>query len=681
MPRPFAVACCLAILVLSAPGRAQEGGKQAAPEQPPPRQQPFRSGAHYVLVDAYPSRDGKPILGLTADDFELLEDGKPQTIDRLEFIEHAPWTPLGERRDPNSQRAGFELAQNPAYRVFVLYLDAFHVDFAGGHRTKVPIKELLNRMMGPQDLFGVLTPVQTPKDLLLGQLTQSIEEQLDQLPMWGLSDRQLAVDQIELDLEAYFPTDGKRLVALRRLDKVYADLEELIERLGALREERKNIIFFSDFMPSPPSNFRDIANPSDKLGEGPGNRGNPPPIGVGPTGKLTLGETNARMGDRRALDEERNRLMAIDYDIRFRSILQRARQTNVAFYTVRPAGLDMNSSSMNNAVSNLRVLAEQTDGIAVLDTNDLRGGMKKISDDLSSHYVLGYYTNNTKWDGRPRKLTVRLKATRQTIRARREYKGPTEAEIAAIAAARNGGAAAGNGGAGGASTPSAGDTALSALSRLRPAARVQAYGVATGPEVSLIAEIAASEIEEGRWKQGAAVEVALTSPAGSANATGRIEPGSRGTVIQVPVGDQPGPWQAVVKIKGDDPIPESDTVKIERSSGKLVGRPLAYRAASVAASPFRPLAAFNFRRTERVRLDWPVLQALDSHSARLLDRTGKPLPVPVTLATRETDGKPTLSGTINLAPLSIGDYLIELSAKAGDTTEQQIIAIRVNMAR
>ena len=68
------------------------------------------AGAHFVSVDAYPTRDGKPITGLTINDFELLEDGKPQVIDRIEFIEHQEWTPLAERRDPNSQRDGFELA-------------------------------------------------------------------------------------------------------------------------------------------------------------------------------------------------------------------------------------------------------------------------------------------------------------------------------------------------------------------------------------------------------------------------------------------------------------------------------------------------------------------------------------------------------------------------------------------
>ena len=90
---------------------------------------------------------------------------------------------------------------------------------------------------------------------------------------------------------------------------------------------------------------------------------------------------------------------------------------------------------MDDGLSNLQTLAEQTDGIAVLNTNDLRTGMTKIANDLSSHYVLGYYTNNTKWDGGTRKITVRLKGTGKAIRARREYRAPTEEDMAALRSA------------------------------------------------------------------------------------------------------------------------------------------------------------------------------------------------------------------------------------------------------
>jgi VWFA-related protein len=662
MTRALAVACALAVVVMSAPGRAQD--PKPDPKEGSP-QQPFRSGAHYVRVDAYPSKDGKPILGLSATDFELLEDGKPQEIDRLEFIDSPAWTPLGERRDPNSQREGLELARDPKYRVFVLYLDAFHVDFAGSHRVKLPITEMISRMMGPQDLFGVLTPAQSPKDLLLGQLTLTIQQQLTDHPMWGIAGR-MEPQPGELDLEATF-RDGPYLVALKRLDKVYSDLEGLVAVLGNLREERKNIIFFSDTLPSPGTRFSNVA--SD-----PGGRGNPPPIGVGPTGKLTMDNTHDAVPNRTALSEERQRLLSIDFDQRFRDILLHSRQANVAFYTVRPGGLDMQSSLLNQGSSNLLVLAEQTDGLAVLATNDLRAGLNTVADDLSSHYVLGYYTNNTKWDGRTRKLTVRLKGNRQAIRARREYRAPTEDEMAAIRDSRNAASAA-------PTAPSSGDMALSALSRLRPASRMQAYGVALDGDVAVVAEIAATEIEEGRWKQGGQVEVTLSSTEGKSTATGKIEPGARGTVLHLPVGAQKGPWQALVKVRGDEVMPESDSVSIERERTTLLGQPLAYRAASAAASAFRPLAAFHFRRTERIRLEWPVLQKLDSQTARLLDRTGKPLAVPIPLTTRDVEGKTILSGVLNLAPLSIGDYLIEVIAKAGELTEQQLIAIRVAMAR
>ena len=42
----------------------------------------------------------------------------------------------------------------------------------------------------------------------------------------------------------------------------------------------------------------------------------------------------------------------------------------------------------------MRTLADATDGIAVMDTNDLDKGLRKISDDLTSYYLLGYYSTN-----------------------------------------------------------------------------------------------------------------------------------------------------------------------------------------------------------------------------------------------------------------------------------------------
>jgi VWFA-related protein len=664
MSRVTTAACAALIAAASLAVLAQQAQEQKPDPQRPPT---FRSGAHYVGVDAYPVQDGKAITGLTVNDFELLEDGKPQRIDRLEFIQHQEWTPLAERRDPNSQRDGFELARNPNYRVFVLYLDAFHVDFTGSHAVRVPITDLLNRMMGPQDLFGVMTPYLGIKDLLLGQSTLSIQEQLEKYPYWGIVSKQPLPEELELDAAGY-----GYLIPIRRLDKVYSDLEALVLKLGVLREERKNIIFFSDTLPSPRPGFNKIASDPDPFRKG----SQPPEIGVGGTGKLTMGSREAHEADDRAMREEKNRLISVDFDQRFRELLQSARNANVSFYTVRPGGLDGGSSMMIQGTSNLAVLAEQTDGIPILATNDLRTQMNRIADDLSSHYVLGYYTSNTRWDGRTRKITVRLKSTGKTIRARREYRAPTEEEMSALRSNTNAAAAA-------AAPPSAGQMALSALSRVSPSSRLNAYGTVIGSEATIVAEISAAEIEAGRWKQGADVEVLFSSKSGGEplGLKARIEPGTRSALIRVPTDSAPGPWQAVVRMRGEDNTTDSDTVSIEKPAGALLGKPLAYRAASAAASAYKPLAAFQFRRTERVRLEWPVAQPLETHGARLLDRTGKPMAIPLETSTRDVNGVTMLTTNLNLAPFSNGDYLIEVSAQAGEKTETQTVAIRVSMAR
>ena len=96
----------------------------AAQPQAQAQQRPvFRGGTNFVRVDAYPLQDGKIVEGLTAEDFEVLEDGKPQQIDSFDFIKFDTFTPDAVRRDPSSQREGFDMAADPRYRVFVIFVD------------------------------------------------------------------------------------------------------------------------------------------------------------------------------------------------------------------------------------------------------------------------------------------------------------------------------------------------------------------------------------------------------------------------------------------------------------------------------------------------------------------------------------------------------------------------------
>jgi len=164
-PRSFCVA--LFSLLLGALILAQTGQRPV-----------FRAGAVLVTVDAYPQKDGKIVEGLTADDFEILEDGKPQKVDAFDFVRVEPALTDGARRDPNSVGEANTLAADPRNRVFVAYLDVYHVDYSGSHATRQPLVDGLNRMLAPNDLFGVMTPKMRPRDITFGRKLQSIEDQL-----------------------------------------------------------------------------------------------------------------------------------------------------------------------------------------------------------------------------------------------------------------------------------------------------------------------------------------------------------------------------------------------------------------------------------------------------------------------------------------------------------------------
>src|SRR3954467_307718 len=74
--------------------------------QPPTQAQQrpvFRGGTHFVRVDAYPTLNGRIAEGLKPEDFEVLEDGKPQAIESFDFITFDTFTPAAELRDPINQ--------------------------------------------------------------------------------------------------------------------------------------------------------------------------------------------------------------------------------------------------------------------------------------------------------------------------------------------------------------------------------------------------------------------------------------------------------------------------------------------------------------------------------------------------------------------------------------------------
>jgi VWFA-related protein len=142
-------------------------------------------------------------------------------------------------------------------------------------------------------------------------------------------------------------------------------------------------------------------------------------------------------------------LAMMDDDQRFRDIMGEANRADVSFYPIDPRGMPVFDSDigpeppkslvadlgmLRQRAQSLRTLAENTDGVAMLGSNDLKNAVRRISDDLTSYYLLGYYSTNTKLDGRFRQIKVVSKRSGIDLRARRGYRAATQEEVDAARA-------------------------------------------------------------------------------------------------------------------------------------------------------------------------------------------------------------------------------------------------------
>jgi VWFA-related protein len=660
----------VSVVLCSAVIMARAAGQTPTQEQRPPV---FRAGATFVNVDAYPRRDGKVVDNLKAGDFEILEDGKPQAVESFEFVRIAPNTPDAERRDPNSVADANRQAADPHNRVFVVYLDPYHTTIVGSHETRRPVVEFLTRAIGPTDLFGFMTPDTPVAQLTFGRRIDTIASELDKYWAWGqdgFNRPTFTRDEMERRLNQCDFEGKLGLIPLHREDRLSTSLADLMARLGSLRDERKNLLLISEGW-------------APREGAMPGASGldGPPPmprVGVSSSGRLGLGNDPSGGRDRSWCESEIGRLRGIDFVRRFRDLLTQAAQANVSVFPIDVGGLKTgtptadgdNNSSFRQKQETLRTLAGNTDGTVVMDTNDLTGAARKIADDLSAYYLLGYYSTNTAADGRFRRIEVKVKQNGVRTTARRGYMAPTaEMRRAADAAA----------GSPKAEPSSMLTDELGRLGRLRPDATIFGYGIATPTGLELVAEIAAREAGTGRWAGGGTVAMALTSELGAKMTTsGVIEAGARGVIVRVPVEKaDAAPWRVVVRMTGSVGDALEETFEIVPVAGALVGATVAFRGTPSARSVLRPVADFQFRRTERLHVEWIALQSLDDRSARLLNGRGEPVALPLSVTERIDGDRTRLAVDLLLSPLPEADYVIELTAGRGAARETRLMAFRV----
>jgi len=707
----------LFVLLLAAAPGAQEK------PQPPP-QPTFRVEANFIRVDVYPTAGGRMVPDLKREDFEILEDGVPQAVNTFEYIVVRPAGSSFTRVEPNSVAESRQLASDPRNRVFVLFLDTKHTKMASSRIVSKPIAKMLERVIGQDDLIATMTPEMSAAGITLARRTETLEEILEK-EWWGRRDRLEDLDEQEEALRACYDrmiaprvgepgnptrpsispqqaeqlTEANRamfreLIARRREKHALDALQDLVRHLRGLREERKAIFVISEgwvlYRPNP--GLTRIADPG---GDAPGI----PEIYVGPDGKLTTRDTR-RFTTSTMYECERDRMFLanLDNEQQFRDIMGEANHANASFYTVDPRGLpafdsdlgpdppptiDVDRKILSQRQDTLRTLAGATDGVAVMNSNDISSGLQRVVNDLTSYYLLGYYSSNTKLDGKFRNIKVRVKRPGVDVRARRGYRAATPEEM--TRGPEHGTAVAPP------TAPSAVEHAIGRLAGIRSEAKFHVAGGMLPPShegaagrVWVVGELDHSAARQPDWSAGGEAEITVTTGTKTLGSTKvALAPGARTLSATVPIPEAVAADSVRVSVRmrpAAGGLPVVNVAQIDwRTDSTAPADPRLFRRGPTTGQKYDPTADFRFRRSERIRVQIPLVGPEPRAEGRMLDRAGKPLQVPVTTSVhRDADGAWIIAEAA-LSPLAAGDYVVEVTLARGEGKGQQQVHVPVRV--
>ena len=198
------------------------------------------------------------------------------------------------------------------------------------------------------------------------------------------------------------------------------------------------------------------------------------------------------------------------------------------------------------------------------------------------------------------------------------------------------------------------------------------------PTIWVVGEIGGVATIGDAWADGFDATATLTMPAGADVASGRATVARGGRTFRIalapPAAIEPGELVLRVSARaGAASIPSRESARVTIAAPPEATGALFVRRGPATGNKEAPTADVRFRRSEQLRVEIPAASG-DPPAARLLDRSGNPLNVPVAAARRDDpDGSQWVTAQLALAPLAPGDYVIEIAT--GD--RRSISAFRV----
>ena len=382
-----------------------------------------RITTNLVQIDAVVTKNGKPVTNLTANDFELYEDGKKQTITSFAYISNIPNVPISDSRDsaatdePKKRETGVlpgvPIQRDVARRTVSIVVDDLGISAESMTHVRRQVQKFIAEEVQPNDLVAI---IRTGGQMgALQQFTNDkrvLNRAVERLRWNPCSRLGLATLPREEDPRAggcYYNSVVQTLRAVRFI----------LDAMGRI-PGRKSMILMSDDIPI--------------RREEPGTQG--------AEQVLLGGDVRNYGGWLQKLTETAIRSSVVIYSVDTQGLQVTGinaadavtssidRTGGVGGVPERSARLGMLSTSRSRMLQDRREgslqLAQQTGGFQSHNSNDFQ--LDRILDDQSGYYLLGYRPTEETFNRKFHHIKAKVNQSGMTLRTRFGFYGVTEEE-------------------------------------------------------------------------------------------------------------------------------------------------------------------------------------------------------------------------------------------------------------
>src|SRR5437762_2034427 len=419
----------LVVLVAGLSAQTSQNPPQPAPQNPPAKQAEkptFRVQVDLITNDVVVRDEkGNFVPDLKRDEFEIYEDGVKQDITSMTVVTGGrvnnvlapppPPPPEGIILPPPKPR------NDVSGRIFLFFVDDLHLQFHNTGRIRDLFKKISKELVHDGDMFGVVSSGPSSIAIDMTYDKQRLEEAIKKIAGNELS----PTDIIQGPSGAEGPSEVRY-----RAHVAFSTVNDILQNLEQVHNRRKALVYVSDgydfnpfqdsrlgtMEPNSPFQQNEFARSQQQMAQ-------------------SNSDGSSSQTDPLTSQQKQNEEEFADADLarELGELTRQANRANVTMYTIDPRGLvgmgdiddQVDPQQWNEFVrksqDSLRVIAEETGGIAVVNQNDFSRALKRIDAETSDYYVLGYYSKNPDPTKRRRQITVKVNRPSASVWSRKEY--------------------------------------------------------------------------------------------------------------------------------------------------------------------------------------------------------------------------------------------------------------------